>query len=102
MPAAERGSWLGALDPLRRVLALTGRERAQSGTRERTTDRLTRSRIVRQSVRHCGLLPHNLLRGSSIPALGGQRGSAFSPNTIALASNASFSTVFSFEILSRA
>lgn len=35
------------------------------------------------------------------PALGNQSGSAFSLTTIALSSNASFSTVFSFEILGR-
>jgi hypothetical protein len=35
------------------------------------------------------------------PAIGNQGGSAFSTSTVALASNASFSTVFSFEILNR-
>lgn len=35
------------------------------------------------------------------PAVGGQSGSAFSLTTIPLSSNASFSTVFSFEILNR-
>ena len=35
------------------------------------------------------------------PAVGNQGGSAFSTSTVALAANASFSTVFSFEILNR-